>query len=341
MTSLLVAVLLLQAPPDAGVVDMPTFSPVLDAFGSYQVRIPSEGPVWNSFQVPRVHVGVLAQWHGVEARVLLEGVYASQGGALLGVAGDSLVVRLREAWGGYTWRFLEARLGLVRSLLIPEQEAAWRFRSLAADALESFNLNAPADFGATLRANLPNQLGFVAVGLTNGEGYASRELNPQKNVEVAAVLKPFKIPLSAQGVAIVGSQGVPASMTNRFGGGLTWNSDTLGLGVHAYSVQGLLQDGARRAFLVQAFARATLFEHLLVAGRVAHLSRDLARDDSQLELLGALGFGIGPLESFVAVARTSLFGAAAGALPGTESTDVRVIVRVKWLPVFSPTPGTL
>jgi hypothetical protein len=340
MTLVLVLSLLAQVPApveavDAGVpaLELPTLTPFVDAFGAFEARMPSDSAAWNAFEVPRVHLGLGAQWRGVEAKVLVEGVYATQGGALVGVAGDSLVARLREAWAGYRWNFLEARLGLVPTLMMPEQEKAWRFRSLSADALERFALQSPADFGVTLSATLPRGYGLVAVAVTNGEGYASRELNPNKNVEVLAVVHPLPVlaaPLAVHGVAMVGSQGLPAATTNRFGGGVAWSGEALGAGVDAYAVQGLLADGGRRGVMVQAFARGTLFEHLLLAGRLAWLSRDATRDDTQLEVLGAVGFGLGPLESFVAVGHTFLSGAAKGALPGVEGTDVRVVARFKW-----------
>ncbi len=340
MTPLLLLSFLAQTPEpvtavDAGVpsIELPTLIPVIDAIGAFEARSPTDSAAWNAFEVPRVHLGLGAEWHGVEAKVLVEGVYATQGGALTGVAGDSLVARLREAWAGYRWNFLEARLGLVPTLMIPEQEKAWRFRSLAPDALEAFGLASPADFGATLSATLPRGYGLVAVAVTNGEGYASRELNPNKNVEVLAVVHPLPTlvePLAVHGVAMVGSQGLPAATTNRFGGGVVWVGDALGAGVDAYAVQGLLSDGGRKGTMVQAFARGTLFEHLLLAGRVAWLSRDSTRDDTQLDVLGAVGFGLGPLESFVAVGHTFLSGAAKGALPGVEGTDVRVVARFKW-----------
>ncbi len=168
---------------DAGVITIAqsplTWTPIVDAFGEFLARSPRDGVPFNAFSVPRVQAGLEAGWKGASARVLVEGVYATQGGALIGVAGDSVVVRLREAWGGYRLFFLEAQLGLVPTLVVPEVERAFLFRELSADGLESYRIKAPADFGANLRAHLPGKYGWVGVSVTNGEGYTSRRQEPR------------------------------------------------------------------------------------------------------------------------------------------------------------------
>jgi hypothetical protein len=200
------------SPVEAGSVDALSWTPIIDAFGEFQARFPRDAAPFNAFTVPRVQVGVQADWKGASGRVLLEGVYATQGGALIGVAGDSVVVRLREAWGGYRWKFLEAQLGLVPTLVVPEVER-------------------------------------------------------------------------------------------------------------------------RRALLLQGFARAELFGRLLLAARVHLFNRDLTQEDQVLEIVGGVGVKAEPVELFLAVHRTSLSGAARTSLPGVDSTDVRVVVRVRWPPV--------
>jgi hypothetical protein len=327
------------SPVDAGVpADALQWTPLIDAFGELQARFPRDTAPFNAFSVPRVQLGVQASWKGASGRVLLEGVYATQGGALIGVAGDSVVVRLREAWGGYRFLFLEAQLGLIPTLVVPEVERAFLFRELSADGLESYRIKAPADFGGTLRAHLPGKYGWVGVSVTNGEGYTSRELNTQKNVEVAAAVHPLPAgalePLTVLGLAMVGSTGPSAARANRYGGGLLWQGPKLGAGVTVATVDGWLDDGSRRGLLVQGFARGELFNRLLLAARVQSFRRDVTQDDSVLELIGAVGVKAEPVELFLAVHRTALSGLARTALPGVDSTDLRLVVRVRWPPLY-------
>lgn len=333
----LVMLLLAQA-ADAGV-SLPTFAPRADGFGEFTARFPSEGPAHNAFSAPRILAGLDAAWLGATARVLLEGAYATSGGALIGVSGDSVVIRLREAWGGYQWRFLEGRLGLVPTLAIPELERAFRFRELAADGLESTRLLAPADFGATLKVQLPLALGWLGAALTNGEGYTSRELNPGKNLEFTALLHPLArtrgAPLEVVLLGVVGSTGLPAIASTRVGGGVQWSSPRLGAGVSGFYARGLLSDSGREGAVAQGFVRATLFGHLLLAARAQWYQRSLTADDAVFDGLLGLGGSIAFLEAFVSWARTLAVGAARTALPGLDAHELRVVLRFRW-PEWTP-----
>ena len=350
MTLLLLSLLLAQSPdaaPDAGplaeVADaglpLPVFTPRADAIGDYTARFPSEGTPQNAFSAPRVQVGVDGQWLGASARVVLEGAFSTSGGALVGISGDSIAIRLREAWGGYRWRWLEGRFGVVPTLSIPELERGFRFRGLAADALESTKLLAPADFGATLKVHLPGEFGWVGAAVTNGEGYTSRELNDGKNVELTALVHPLAgtraAPLEVVALGSFGSTGLPAIATTRVGGGVQWSTAPLGVGASAFYARGLLSDPSREGVVLQAFARATLFEHLLLAARVQWFKRSLSADDAVVDTLLGVGGSIAFLEAFVAWGRTLALGAARTALPGLDGHELRVVLRFRW-PEWTP-----
>lgn len=312
----------------------PTWSPVLDVVGEYAVRAPKDVRTFNGFSVPRAQAGLGVEWRGAEGRLVLEGVHATQGGALVGVAGDSAVARLREAWVGYRWRFLKAQVGLTPALLLSELDAEWRHRALGPGSLEGFRLLPPTDFGASLRAELPARLGWVGAAVTNGEGYSSRELNGGKNVELTASVRPLPggrlWPLALVASASFGSAGQPEIPTARFGGGLLWSGPRLGAAVMGYGFRGYLSDSARRGYLVEGNARGALFGRLLLAARLQYLRRDVTENDAQLEALGAVGVRAEPLEAFVVVAHTRLFGVAASALPGLAGTEVRLAVGLRW-----------
>ena len=334
------SLLLLITQADAGTtLELPVFTPRVDAFGEFAARFPSDGPSATTFSVPRVQAGVDGTWYGASARVLAEGAYATQGGALVGVSGDSVVLRLREAWAGYRLFFLEARLGLVPTLAIPELERGFRFRELTADALENTRLLSPADFGATLRANLPGELGFVGAAVTNGEGYTSRELNPGKNLEVTGLFRPLatlglpKLEVLAMGS--FGSSGLPEIPTIRAGGGVQWSGPWLGLGASAFWAKGFLLDPSRRGLVVQGFVRGTLFEHLLLTARAQYFQRQLGENDGVLDVLAGVGGQVAFVEGLIAWGRTVTLGTARASLPGVDGNEIRLVVRARW-PQWAP-----
>lgn len=318
---------------------LPEFTPRADAFTQYAARFPSEGAPSNEFSVPRVHVGLDGDWLGAHARVLVEGAYATSSGALIGVAGDSVVVRLREAWGGYRWKFLEARLGVIPTLIIPELERGFRFRELAADGLESARLVSPADFGVSAKVDLPADYGWIGAAATNGEGFTSRELNVGKTLELGVLVRPL-MSLNAKAFEVLlqahlGSQGVTSSSSMRLGGGVQWSTEHFGVGATGFMARGLLADPSREGVLAQLFARGTLFDHLLLAARAQWFQRSLINEDAVIDTTLALGGTVSFLELFVAWQRTWTLGAARTALPGVDANELRVVLRFRW-PVWHP-----
>lgn len=342
--SLLLAAALNQT-PDGGVspLDDLHWRPQVDLFAEYQWQQARGAPAFNAFNVPRAQLGVEAEWRGVIARVLFEGVYSTQGGALIGTAGDSIVARLREGWGGYQWRFLEARAGMVPTLAVPALEKAWGLRAVAADALESQQLMAPADLGAWVKATLPFRLGWLGAAVSNGEGYTQRELDARKTVELALLIHP--VPAWQKLAALVayqnGTTGTASLRADRFGGGLWWDGPRLGLGANAFWLAGFSDDGGRRGVLVQVYARATLFDRLLLGARAHWLDRDLAgtANNSIVDVTGSVGVRIAePLELFAVLHRALPSALARNALPGSDLTELRLTLRVRWPRSGTPEP---
>ena len=104
--------------------------PGLDLVAAYAFRgtVSKTGPFqwFHSFEVPRA-IGIVRVAAGPAVAALgVEGVYSSSEGALVGVAGDSFVVRIREARVGYRlsdWLAVDA--GIVPTLVIPVIDAAF------------------------------------------------------------------------------------------------------------------------------------------------------------------------------------------------------------------------
>jgi hypothetical protein len=313
------------------------WSPLGELFGQFEVGTTDTAGTYDQFDIPRVHLGAEATWKGVSARVLIEGTRSTEGGALLGTAGDSVVVRVREAWAGYSYRFLDFRIGMIATPVIATLERAWRYRALTPDGLELYGLDYPADLGATLRANLPKDLGWVALTATNGEGYTFRELNTGKNVELTALIRPWSA-LSVLASGRIGSTGLAQVRSDRVGGGVQWNTDTLGLGANAFYAVGVSDDAGLRSLLVQAFARGTVLDRILWGVRVHRLQRDLdaTADDSLTTVIASAGVHIaGPLDVFLCAQKTWASSVARAALPGSDALSGRLVVRLRY-PELSP-----
>ncbi len=308
-------------------------TPSVDLFGAFDARWPTDASRYDAFTVPRALAGFEVSGLGLRGRLLMEGVYSTEGGALVGTAGDSEVLRLREAWGGYRWRFLEARLGMIPSPLFAPLEHAWALRELAADGIEAYGLAHPADLGASLRAWLPADFGWVALSATNGEGYTQRELNRGKSFDLSLTLRPVRSlrPLELVANGTLGSTGLAQTRADRLGGGVLWDDGWLGAGATAHAFFGLEDDGGRRGLLLQGFVRARFFDRLLVAVRADHLWRDFsaAGDDSSTTLVLAVGAQLWPgVELMAEYQREALSPLARSALPGTDANVVRVVARL-------------
>jgi hypothetical protein len=310
----------------------------LEAFVAYDLSIAptSTGTEWfHSFEIPRAHASVTGLYGPVQARLVLEAVRSASEGALLGVAGDSFVMRLREASAGYRlgkWLAIDA--GVVPTLTIPELDGTFSLRAVAATPTESTGLGSPADLGATVRFNFPANYGFVAVGAYNGEGYTGRELNRGKNLEAAVEFHPAAStvarPLAVFASFVNGSTGTGSARANRLTTALLWQGRRVRAGADFVYAWGVAENGAQRSYLIDGFVRVEPIDRLLFGARGFSWLRDTKQASNRVTAVtGAAGYRIAdPLEAFLAVTRTLAGTKAAEALPGVDRWDIRIIGRV-------------
>lgn len=326
-------------------------------FAQYDLKL-TEGEDWyHSVDLTRVWLFSAFRIHDVVGRVLLEGARAGGSGSLIGVGGDSIVARFREAWVGYslgpattfTEHFLEVRAGLVPTLATPRLSQLFGLRAVDRIPLRERELMQPADVGATARArlgDLPSSIITVGVGFYTGEGYRSRERNRGKTLEVMAELHPLS-PLGVPELGVLltyesGSEGAASVRADRMVGTIFWDSPSLGLGADVAYVLGLEDRGDREALLVDGWARfETLrvdgLDRLVLGAQASHFLRDLARGgDTQTTLSLMAGARIdSPLRVFAAFDGRWAGDAARAVLPGYVGYDLRVVVEgnlgVRWL----------
>lgn len=312
-------------------------TPGLDVIGQYALRVTDTptGPDWfHRFDLNRAHVALGFEWSVARARVVLEAVRSASEGALIGVAGDSLLLRVREGYAAVRpWSWLEAQLGVVSTLTIPTIESAWQGRAIGASSLESAGLSSPADLGITVRAALPRAFGTLAIGAYNGEGYALRELNRGKNIELFADVRPFatlSLPeLSLFGSYVIGSSGTGRARADRLTVGAQLDRRRYGVGASAVVAWGVADFSDRTSVLVEAFARGEPVERWLLSARFTWWNRDQSRTDDQLwTLLFATGVRVlEPVSAWLSVSRTSAGAATVASIPGVEGWEVRVASR--------------
>lgn len=325
------------APPTAAGNTGLSVRPGVEVFAQYAARLTNttagESEWFHRFDVPRVHAALTGEYRDARARVVLEAVRSASEGSLVGVDGDSLVFRVREAYAAWAGRPMRVQAGVVPTLTLPEIEGTWRLRAVAPTPLEVSGLGSPADLGVTVRVDLPRSFGWVGVGAYNGEGYNGRELNRGKNVEVVASVHPVvwgpMQPLAVLASYTLGTSGTGSARADRFTGALLWQGERVRAGVTGTVAWGVDDDGDRTSYLLEAFARVEPIDRLLTGLRVSWWQRDDRVDtDRVTTLLGTVGYRVlEPLEVFAAVSRQIPDVRAEDALPGSDHWEFRLVTR--------------
>jgi hypothetical protein len=312
----------------------------MELFAQYQfivTRAQDGSSSWfHQFDLPRAHAAVDARFKDVTGRLVVEGVRSASDGSLIGVAGDSIVLRIREAYAA--WRPIESvelAAGVIPTLTIPEVDGTWMLRAIAPSTLESANLEPAADLGARATWQLPQNYGRIAIAAYNGEGYASPELNRGKNIEGAVEIHPIpKGPLLPFGIFVSaesGSTGTELARANRGTAGLVWQGASLRAGIIATYAWGVDTNGAQRAVLADSFVRVEPINRLIFGLRASYLVRDVGANplDALTTFWATVGYRIrDPLETFIAFSRSIPTSRADSELPGVNNWDLRAIARV-------------
>jgi len=312
--------------------------PGMDIVAAYAFRAsqPASGPLqwFHAFEVPRA-LGILRVSAGSAVAALgVEGVYSSSEGALVGVAGDSFLVRVREARVGYRlsdWLAVDA--GIVPTFVVPTVDAAFGLRALGAVRVEQQGILSPADLGLTGRVIFPRGYGFAGAAIYNGEGYNGRELNRGKNVEIAALVRPAPggpiAPLGLFAAYQNGSSGTGLSRADRVTAALLWEGERVRGGAAFTYALGVQDNGPREAAVVDVSLRVEPVARLILAARFDAYLRDMgAPDDRVFSVTGALGFRFAPpLEAFLALTRSLPSASAEASTPGSSFWEGRSAFR--------------
>ncbi|MEZ4295134.1 MAG: hypothetical protein R3B70_09155 [Polyangiaceae bacterium] len=315
--------------------------PGLDIIAAYALKVnPGEGgaeTTWfHAFEMSRAMPSLRIAAGPATAGLMLEGVYSASEGALIGVAGDSFVLRVREARAGYRYKeWVAVDAGIVPTFTIPLLDESFGLRALGPVSAELTGFSSPADLGVVGRFSFPKQYGFIGAGAYNGEGYTNRELNRGKNIEVAALVRPVPrgilAPLAAYGAYVNGSSGTGLARADRGTAALLWTGERVRGGASMTYALGVRDDGQREALSLDWSLRGEPIERLIVGTRGFLYVRDMkSTEDRILSITGLAGFRVAPpLEVFLAVTRQLPEGAARSALPGSDLWEGRLAARFK------------
>jgi hypothetical protein len=292
----------------------------------------------DRFELGRLHVGMRYESGRIMARAVVEGVRSSTDGALIGVAGDSFVLRAREAYAEVRLPLEVAlRAGMVPTLTIPEIEGTWMLRAVSAVPLEQWRFASPADLGAQVRWTFPRRFGALAASVTNGEGYASREMDTRKSGEVALTVRPLaslEFPeLAFFASASRGTIGVSSARNDRALAALLWQGKLLRAGLSYALAWGLAGDGTLQPTLLEAFTAAEPLHDVLLGLRVSRANLDTANPTPAAVdgLLASAGYRVAPeLEVHVAGEFSRSNDAVRVAQPGADRTELRAVVRASF-----------
>jgi len=206
---------------------------------------------FNAFEVQRAELGGLMLWDArhVGGEVRLEAVRSAGSGSLLGIDGDSLVMRLKRAWGYASVPLapvrIDLRLGLVPDVWIEAVQSSFELRGLGPTLSESGGFFDTSDLGGSVRVDVLDGLATAQVAVTNGEGRNLREQNAGKNTTVTVTLRPWRLTLGGEeaglwlhGVYRDGSTSVASVIDNRIGGAVAWTSAWVDAGVELVRANG-------------------------------------------------------------------------------------------------------
>ena len=315
-------------------------TPVLDIYAElrHQMFSNEQSDDLHEFRLSRAHLGFRALGTSARAAVILEAEHSAGGGAQMGLAGDSIIARFREASAGLHWNpWLIMEAGLIRSALVDALLSGWKLRPLAPVALEQEGLYAPADLGARAIGYLPQDFGEVSFSITNGEGYDSRELNNGKNLETVVRIRPLASidggkPLEFILGYVNGSKGSAGVLTNRLVAGAQWDTPRLGIGANWALVQGIQLNGEQEGHLLTSYIRGEPVEQWIVATRLLQFQRNTAdKDDSILRAQCATGWRFASPVTLLVSGERSLPGETTKeAQPDTDKWVIRTILSARF-----------
>ena len=235
-----------------------------EVFGGFRYA-DSPSQSFNEFNLERVELGLQSQTHarwGGELRV--EGIRSAGPNSLIGVDGDSLVTRVKRAWGYGSQRWgqwsLHGRIGLIPDSWHEVVMNAYPLRALGPSQGEREGFQDTSDLGGALYLGWGHQRIFF--NLTNGEGRRYQEQNKGKNILTGIALSTaLSSEQSRLHLSIAyrdGSRGPGSGRDHRLYGATWWAHSRFNVGLKGARAWGLLNRPSLLADSVQGWTAVWL-----------------------------------------------------------------------------------
>lgn len=194
------------------------------------------GDDFTEFLIDRAELGAMYRYGHWGAELRLETIRSSSPGSVMGIDGDSLLLRLKRGWGFgrlqlTTNHSLEFRAGLIPDAYKELLENDYDLRGLAPTMTERARFFDTADIGGMVGWDGWGQRVRLRVELSNGEGRNQVERNNGKNTTIAFTVTPLALrvhrgPLhvSVHGAWRDGSLGFGNARNHRLAAGVTFVS---------------------------------------------------------------------------------------------------------------------
>jgi len=183
-------------PAPATTVQLPPidFSGVL--FGNFQYRGDKAAKGQNKFDVERTYLTFkMPAGDRASIRVTTDIYQQTSSTNNADAYYKGWAVRLKYAYANYTFLKsddlkIDGRVGIVQTAVIDQVEQFWP-RYISQTAVERAGFFSSADMGAASFVALPNKMGELYVGVANGPGYASREVDRFKDYSTRLSITPL------------------------------------------------------------------------------------------------------------------------------------------------------
>ncbi len=288
----------------------------------------------NAFEIRRAEFGLMRRGpHLLGGEIILEAIRSAGTQSFSGIDGDSLLMRLKRAWG-YARQdvgpvVVEGRFGLLPTPWVEATEDDSRLRYLEQLTAERLGMYFTTDLGAVASVTALGGRLQVQAGVFNGEGRNQTEQNNGKNtqllisgtaVEHDIAGEPLRLRLYAGGQE--GSFGPSAAAAHRLSVGISALHHNLSAGSELHHAYGVGDVSSRDSRGLGLWMRAR-WKALNVLFRYDNHREDLQREETSSHLL--LGGLFGEREIDSSLVRLGLAGryekadTNASPLPGLAS----------------------
>ncbi len=322
----------------------------LETVAGFDLHPTAQERRFNEFTLDRAELGVREMNPiPLDYELRLESVRAAGRESITGVDGDSLVLRVKRAWGGLVQRFgtgdsrisVAARLGLVADAWVETALGQYPLRDLSPLAAERDGFFDATDLGVAFEGRAWGDRVTVRLAWTNGEGRNEIEQNRGKDTTVAVQVEAWRFDFLDAPASLVlaagyrdGSAGLSGARDHRVTGAVTASGARLAVGAEYVRAMGLSGDADREADALGLWAQGLLIApYWGLAVRYDHrrpvLADSTARQDA---VRGATFLDLSSLISPDAVERCRLYlgaehddasrsGAPLAGVPSATPTD--------------------